>query len=140
MTIDDLYALRWLEGYIDSLCERLQRLRAAREGASSWKFGLPRGNLSSTDRMADYMEQIEALEVELTERLIELERGRIVVEQAIAKLPARYQPILRLYYVDGLTWDGVADEVGYASSSCRRLRDEALILLEIAKSPKDERI
>lgn len=54
------------------------------------------------------------------------------IEQAIQTVPEIFlQTILRFYYINGLTWEEVADETGYDVRHIRRLRDEALDTLQI---------
>ncbi len=49
----------------------------------------------------------------------------------------RIRRVMRLYYLDGLTWPEVADQVCYCERQCQRLRNEGLHMLGInARQPR----
>ena len=69
-------------------------------------------------------------------RLSELEDLTLTIERAIRELPSTYRVIMRLYYIDGLTWEEVADKTNYCDRQLRRIRDKALDKMSLNVLPK----
>ena len=56
------------------------------------------------------------------------------VEVAIEEVESvRHRMVLRLYYAWGLKWNDVAVRMHYDRTHCLRLRDEALVMLDISR-------
>ena len=71
-------------------------------------------------------------EAELKQEVSDYNDKCAEIEQAIQTVPELFlQTILRFYYINGLTWEEVADETGYDTRHIRRLRDDALDLLQM---------
>lgn len=70
-----------------------------------------------TGETAAKMWELAALLAEKLNRLIAL---RTEIELAIEDFAPEERRILRLYYVDGLTWEEVAQKVGYSSRHLSR--------------------
>ncbi len=71
------------------------------------------------DKRKKLRDYYSAKEIQLLDRII-------AVEYAIADLPVRYRTIMRLHYIDGLTWEAVADKTHYSERHVKRLHREAL--------------
>ena len=70
---------------------------------------------------------------EMARRYCELD-GEIVrrlseIEEALARLPAREQVMLRLRYLDGLAIDTICRKMGYSRRQIDRIRDSALRIM-----------
>lgn len=70
---------------------------------------------------------------EMARRYCELD-GEIVrrlseIEEALARLPAREQVMLRLRYLDGLAIDTICRKMGYSRRQIDRIRDNALRIM-----------
>ena len=71
-------------------------------------------------------------EAELKQEVSDYNAKCAEIEQAIQTVPELFlQTILRFYYINGLTWEEVAGETGYDTRHIRRLRDDALDLLQM---------
>lgn len=75
------------------------------------------------DRLADYAAELDELECELTGEMIALEKQIAVVEAELAKLPENQEKVLRLRYLNGLTWMQVSKRANYCERYCRKLSD-----------------
>ena len=116
---------RIIDRRIDEATERVERLRARLEaGQVSHITGQPRGGASDWTDTAD--------------RLIELERGvnarirdmcrlKRLAQEAIDQVDeARLREVLELYYIDGMTWDQVAERMNYSRRNVTTLHSVAL--------------
>lgn len=79
-------------------------------------------------------EELAVKHLDLLERyrakLVEITMEQLAIEEAIEKLPYRERTLIRLYYIKGLTWDRVCDEMRYSWSQVHRIHRAALELLE----------
>lgn len=66
-----------------------------------------------------YKQKVETIATELDE-----------IEKAIAELQPRERQLIRLYYVEGLTWEQVAVVMGYSWRQVHRIHGDALRQLE----------
>lgn len=68
--------------------------------------------------------------MELRERyhnkIEELDRQLLEIEEAIEGLASRERRILRHKYIEGLTWEQVGDVSGYCERHARRIHDRAI--------------
>ncbi len=72
---------------------------------------------------------------DLARRAIAYKEHVLIVEDAIDGVPnIDQQRVLRLYYVQGLVWEEVADIMHYTPKWCRELRDQGLKSLGIQKT------
>ncbi len=108
------------------LCREIAELEAEKQALaegripSSWPVGVyaPKGQPGDpTGELAAKMWQLAQL---IANKLNELIALRLEIEQTIDAYPAEDRRILRLYYIDGLTWENVADAVGYSSRHLSR--------------------
>ncbi|MBQ3198769.1 MAG: hypothetical protein IJB67_00155 [Firmicutes bacterium] len=108
------------------LCREIADLEAEKEALaqgrvpSSWPVGVYAkggGANDATGETAAKLWELSCLLAEKLNRLIEL---RIQIEQDIDSYSPENRRILRLYYIEGLTWENVADEVGYSQRHLSR--------------------
>ena len=109
MTKKELEQLPLLAQLIDHERDRVKRIRNA-AGIKSPSFGMPSGT-GPRDRIAENIPAAVDLESEIAAQLTDLEERRNRIERWIREQPPRIQLIVRLKYLDGLTWNEVADEV-----------------------------
>ena len=88
--------------------------------------GMPRGGSGSHDKIANVIARLEALKASYTNRLDELVKLWVDVEEAVEQLSFEEQQVISLYYLSGYTWDEVASYVGVARSSVFRIYEKAL--------------
>ena len=120
MTIDDLKNVRRQKLRVESLQERIERLRSRAEYTQQQLGECGRSDLMR-DRLAEYVAELDELERQLTCEMISLEKQLVVVDAELAKLPENQEKVLSLRYVEGLGWRKVAERVGYCERQCKRI-------------------
>lgn len=69
--------------------------------------------------------------------LDELTSELLAIELAISTLDATARTLLRDYYINGLTWERVAEKNHYSEAQCHRIHSVALIDLKNAAGRDD---
>lgn len=121
---------REVDRYVDEAMERVERLRAKLEtGRISQLTGMPRGGSSDWTVTAD---RLIELEQKVNARTRELVRWKLAAIDAInAVEEMRLREVLELYYIDGFTWEQVADRMGYEQRQVYRLHGMALLRIKV---------
>lgn len=134
MTNQDKIA--WLRRYREAVAEQdrlmdeIKSWRSLAERVSPALSCLPRGS-GGPGRMISAVEHINALEAELAEQIVERVSTRREIGQAIDRVPDnRLSRLLRLRYIEGLTWERVAVEMDYSYMQVCRLHGKALDVIE----------
>jgi DNA-directed RNA polymerase specialized sigma24 family protein len=94
--------------------------------------GMP-GNKSIKDRLAADMAKLDELEHQLHEELVLLEYDITQAEDELTSLPHQQCRIMRLRYVEGLSWPDVARKSNYSLDYCFILHRKAIENLEKIK-------
>ena len=126
---------RTVDRRVDEAHERVERLRARLEaGRISQITGLPRGGASDWTETADRLIELER---RVNARIRELVRWKLMAMDAIDQVEeARLREVLELYYIDGLTWEQVAERMGYVVRQIYRLHGVALLKVKIPEEVK----
>ena len=103
---------RSVDRRVDEAQERVERLRARLEsGRMSAVTGMPRGGASDWTETADRLIELEQA---VNQRTRELVRWKLAAIDAIRAVEEpRLAEVLELYYIDGLTWEQVAQRMGF---------------------------
>ena len=119
---------------IDEAMERLDRMRAKLEaGRMSNLTGMPRGGAVDWTETAD--RGIE-LEKRVNARIREMVRQKQAAMDAIDRVEeARLREVLELYYLDGFTWEQVAEQMELSDRHVKRLHGIALLRVKV---PEEE--
>ena len=92
--------------------------------------GQPHGSSSS----GSIVERAAIKHAELLERYqrktIELAAAMLAIEEAIEVLDPTERMLMRLYYIDGLTWEEVSYEINYSWRQVHRIHRRALEKLQ----------
>ena len=126
ITIDDLKDVRRQKLRVESLQERIERLRSRAEYTQQQLGECGRSD-PTRDRLAEYVAELDGLERQLTGEMIALERQLVVVDAELAKLPDNKEKVLRLRFIQGLCWNKAALVVGYCERQCRRLERKNIV-------------
>ena len=124
MTIQDLQVCRNIRGKIESLDERISRLRSQAERLSRPLTSLAGGDVG--DHLAEYAAKLDELEQQRAGQIIALEEQLQTCDDWIAMLPAQQARVMRLRYIDGLPWKQVAREAHYGIRHCSRIHTAAI--------------
>ena len=122
ITIDDLKNVRRQKLRVEALQERIERLRSRAEYTQQQLGECGRSD-PTRDRLAEYVAELDGLERELTGEMIALEKQLVIVDAELAKLPENQEKVLRLRYIEGLSWTKVSRRVNYCERYCRKLCD-----------------
>ena len=116
---------RAVDRRVDEAQERVERLRAKLEaGRMSAVTGMPRGGSGDWTQTADRLIELEQA---VNERTRELVRWKIRAMDAIDLVEeANLREVLELYYIDGFTWEQVAQRMHYSEVQIWRLHGRAL--------------
>jgi DNA-directed RNA polymerase specialized sigma24 family protein len=121
----DLQTLRDRHNRIDNLKERIERLRAAMElGARQLRVAPARNAVRN--KLEEDMAKLDELERELIGEIAALEQEVQDAKQLLEGLPVREQLIIRLRYVEGLSWRRVARKAHYTEKHCLKIHRAAL--------------
>ena len=128
--------IKWLRRYRAAVAEQhrlegeIETWRSLAEKITPTMSCLPGGG-AGPGRMVSALEHILALEEVLAGQIGRRTEIRREIGQAIDGVPDdRLAHLLRLRYVDGLTWERIAVEMHYSYKQIRRLHGRALNVLE----------
>ena len=124
MTIDDLKNVRRQKLRVEVLQERIDRLRSRAE-YNQRQLGECGRSDPTRDRLAEYVAELDKLERHLTGEMISLEKQLVVVDAELAKLPENQEKVLKLRYVEGLSWVKLADIIGYSVRQSIRILENS---------------
>jgi len=121
---------RTVDRRVDEAQERVERLRARLEaGRMSQITGLPRGGASDWTETADRLIELER---RVNSRTRELVRWKLAAMDAIDLVEeANLREVLELYYIDGYTWEQVAQRMGVDLRWVYRLHGRALLRVKV---------
>lgn len=107
-----LQEVRRMDRRIDARQERLDRIRARLEaGRMSSVTGMPRGGRSD---WADTADRLIDLERRVNSTIREMCRWKRLAQEAIDRIDdSRLRDVLEYYYIDGMTWEQVAEAMGF---------------------------
>lgn len=121
---------RSIDRRVDEATERVDRLRAKLEaGRMSTITGQPRGGASDWTETADRLIEYER---GLNSRVREMCRLKRLAQEAIdAVEDARLRELLELYYIDGYSWQRVAELMHLDKRWVFRLHGRALMRVKV---------
>lgn len=124
---------RGIDRRVDEAMERVDRLRAKLEaGRMSRITGMPRGGGEDWTATAD---RLIELEQRVNARIRELVRVKQAAMEAIDRVgEARLREVLELYYLDGYSWDQVAERMAMDKRWVFRLHGKALQRIEVPEA------
>lgn len=128
MTKEELKQYKHIKRELEKLERTIQRINAdlyltRTSDLSGMPKARPVEGFNPADAKID--EKNEILEMYARKRE-ELAEALLVIERAIDTLEPRERTVLRLYYIDGLTWEQVCVEAFCAWRTVHRIHAEAL--------------
>lgn len=121
---------RAVDRQVDEATERAARIRARLEaGRMSSVTGMPRGGAKDWTETAD---RLIELEQRVNAQVREMVRWKLAAIDAIdAVEEARLREVLELYYIDGFTWEQVAQRMELDPRWVFRLHGKALLRVKV---------
>lgn len=108
------------------LCQEIRELEAEKEALAagnlpaSWPVGGLGGRSWPADKVGEAAARLWQLTELLAQRLNQLIALRKEIEKTIEALQPEERRLLRLYYIEGLNWEQVAERLDYSSRQIRR--------------------
>lgn len=124
---------RTVDRRVDEAQERVERIRSRLEsGRMSNITGMPRGGDAD---WTDTANALIELEKRMNERIREMVRLKQAAMDAIDQVEeARLREVLELYYIDGFTWEQVAERMGLDLRWVYRLHGRALTMVKVPET------
>ena len=121
---------RSVDRRVDEATERVERLRERLEaGRMSRLTGMPRGGSGDWTQTADRLIELEQA---VNQRTRELVRWKLAAIDSIRQVEEpRLAEVLELYYIDGFTWEQVAERMGLDLRWVYRLHGRALTMVRV---------
>jgi RNA polymerase sigma factor (sigma-70 family) len=131
MTKDELKKYQAIKKERKQIADYLQQLELELDAPGSPRLdGMPFNPSSNKNPMASKV----ATKVDLLRlyesKAAELDAALLAIEKAIDTLDHTERMLMRYHYIDGLTWEDVAVEIGYSWRQTHRLHAKALRQIE----------
>lgn len=120
-----------LDQLIDAKIAERERVRALAVNTVGSMDGMPHAP-GVTDKVGNMTVKLISLEEELNALIDEYVDRKQEVVKALEALPEREYGVLHRYYIRGMTWEQVADDIGYCTTQIWRIKTNGLKLLQDA--------
>ena len=121
MTIEQLENCRAAKGEIESLRERIERIKSDRERMTQTITGMPSGKNNGQSRLEELTVKLMELEEQLVDRTQQRETEIREVEAWIETLKPYQRNVIRLRYIDGRTWRQVQKRTHYTREGVMKI-------------------
>ena len=126
-TVEYLRRALVLDMQIDAGFERIQQLRALAERRTAVYGREKVGGSGSADHRMDVVARIVDAERELDEKIDRMIALRTEIQETISRVrDERMRVLLELRYLNGRTWEEVAEEMNYTTRNIYNLHSAAL--------------
>ena len=127
MTKENLRQYRHLKLERDKLLEALRELEATMTAPKTQRLsitptGPSKGGSSTEALVVKHAELVDRYNA----KLAELADALLAIEKAIEGLESKERTLLRLHYIEGLTWEEVCVEMAYSWRQVHRIHAKAL--------------
>ena len=116
---------RWLRLNMKKLEDRVLEIESSATKVTSTISDMPQGGAEQDKACAMVVKLSEARE-KLLEKQLEALEGIIAIEKAIEKLDERGKLLVRLHYIEGMTWERVAVEMNYTWQHLHKIHRNVL--------------
>ena len=114
MTIEQLENCRSAKGEIESLRERMERIKSDRERMTQTITGMPQSKGKEKSRIEELTVKLMELEEQLVDRIQQRETW-------IETLKPYQRNVIRLRYIDGRTWRQIEKKTHYTKDGAMRI-------------------
>ena len=114
MTIEQLENCRSAKGEIESLRDRMERIKSDRERMTQAITGMPQSKGQEKSRIEELTVKLMELEEQLVDRIQQRETEIREVETWIETLKPYYRIVIRNFYIDGQPVPMIARKAGYS--------------------------
>lgn len=128
MTKKQLQEYYWLKKNIKKLEEKLLELETEAKRVTTI-YSKTKSRSPSKDRMGEIVAKIVDVQDQINELTVKAYEQAMAIENAILALPNRERYLIRLRYIECLSWYEIMDEMHYSWKQVHRIHAEALRLL-----------
>ena len=121
LTIEQLENCRSAKGEIESLRERMERIKSDRERMTQTITGMPQSKGKEKSRIEELTVKLMELEEQLVDRIQQRETEIREVETWIETLKPYQRNVIRLRYIDGRTWRQIEKKTHYTKDGAMRI-------------------
>lgn len=129
MTREEFCSIPLTETKIRILKRNIAALRALATSLSAPLGGDRVQSSGTSDRVGRIVADIADAESEMDKEIQRLAELRLEAIKMVQALPEPEQSIMRLRFITGLTWEKVAEEVGYTERNCYLIYGKAISTL-----------
>jgi DNA-directed RNA polymerase specialized sigma subunit len=124
-----LEQIKRLDEQIDAKIAEKERIRELMVNTVGSLDGMPRAT-GISDKVGNLTVKLISIEEELNAMIDEYVDRKAEVLRVLEQLPEREYGVLHRYYIRRMTWEQVADDIGYCTTQIWRIKKEAFRLLE----------
>lgn len=130
---EQLKHIRKLDQMIDAKLAERDRLKAIATDISSKPIdGMPYSNTGIvSQKMQNAIVNLVMIENELNEMIDQYVDSRQKIITLLEKLPEKEYGVLHRYYIRRMTWEQVAEDMGYCTMQVWRIKKKAMLLLNV---------
>jgi len=122
--IDELREIRGLKEDIIDWEERLKRMESAAERTTARIQDGSKGQ-TTNDCVGDAVASLMDLRDKLLQKVVHHWERVLDVEEYVDKQRKNYRRVLRLWYLEGQSWDQIGDLMGYTPRWCQEILKHA---------------
>ena len=127
---EQLNRYRRLNDHIDALLLEKERWMTIATKVTPSYTGMPGGG--SSDKQECISDRLSKIDTEITDQVNELVRARAEIVAVIDSVQDdTLRLLLRLRYIDGLTWERIAERMRYCEMQIWRLHGDALSAIKM---------
>ena len=131
MTKEQLKGFRSIKLERDRLLIMIEELEAQMRSPKSQRLdGMPRGGSSPSNPVENLVVKHTELLERYHQKVAELTAATVEIEEAIERLSPRERTLIRLHYIEGLTWEEVCVAMSYSWRQVHRIHAVALAMLK----------
>lgn len=129
MTKKELHELFWMKKNIKRMEEKLIELEAKAAQITSKISKEPKEHDNTVDKLSETVAEIVDLQNEINDQLKKYYERAKYIERSIEALPPREALLIRLRYLDQLSWEEICVEMHYSWRQIHYIHAEALKML-----------
>lgn len=128
MTKRELHELYWMKKNIQNLEDRLLEVETQATKITTQLSATPKSQ-GDKDKLGNIVCKIVELQDEINYELAKMYTKEKELMKAIESLPSREACLIRLRYINSLSWERICVEMNYQWAQVHRIHAEALKLL-----------
>lgn len=129
MTKKELHELYWIKRNIKQMEAKLIELETSATKITTQLTSEMKSGVSSQDKLGDVVSKIVDLQDEINAQLRRYYERVNYIERAVEALPSREAFLIRLRYLEQMSWEHICIEMNYSWRQIHYIHSEALKML-----------